>query len=72
MYEALYLNIDNIDFVVLHSLSICIYSVRVFAFLQEREDRKEFSMGAVCISDASGIAVAGAIAVPLHNFLCTL
>ncbi|KAI0232056.1 Battenin [Lamellibrachia satsuma] len=39
---------------------------------QEPPDRKEFSMGVVSIADAAGIAVAGAVAVPLHNFLCTL
>lgn len=39
---------------------------------QESRDRKEFSMGAVSIADSAGIAVAGAVAVPLHNLLCTL
>jgi len=29
-------------------------------------------MGVASISDASGIAVAGAVAVPFHNFMCSL
>ncbi|KAK2148807.1 hypothetical protein LSH36_481g00020 [Paralvinella palmiformis] len=35
-------------------------------------DYCEFSMGVASISDASGIAVAGAVAVPFHNFMCSL
>lgn len=33
---------------------------------------QEFSLSAVCISDTLGIMVAGAVAVPVHNFICAL
>ena len=32
---------------------------------------REFSMGFVTISDAIGIVIAGLIAVPTHNFICS-
>lgn len=33
---------------------------------------REFSMGVTCISDSFGITVAAAVAIPVHNYLCTL
>ncbi|XP_071438903.1 battenin isoform X2 [Hetaerina americana] len=35
-------------------------------------DRKEFSVGVVCMSDSFGIAFAGILAIPVHNALCAL
>ncbi|XP_046407187.1 battenin isoform X2 [Ischnura elegans] len=35
-------------------------------------DRKEFSVGVVCMSDSFGIAFAGILSIPAHNALCSL
>lgn len=36
------------------------------------EERREFSVGAVSIADSMGIAMAGAISIPVHNLLCSM
>lgn len=36
------------------------------------EARRNFAMSVVPLGDTVGIALAGAAAIPLHNFLCTL
>lgn len=36
------------------------------------QERREFSVGAVSIADSFGIAIAGAISIPVHNLLCGL
>jgi len=36
------------------------------------EERREFSVGAVSIADSIGIALAGAISIPVHNYLCSM
>lgn len=36
------------------------------------KERREFSVGAVSIADSFGIAIAGAISIPVHNFLCSM
>lgn len=36
------------------------------------EARRIFALGVVPLGDTFGIAIAGAVAIPLHNFLCAL
>lgn len=36
------------------------------------ENRRNFALGAVPVSDAIGIALAGLFAIPAHNALCML
>lgn len=36
------------------------------------EDRRDFALGIVPAADATGIALAGFLAIPVHNALCTL
>ncbi|XP_060678509.1 battenin, partial [Hemiscyllium ocellatum] len=36
------------------------------------DEHREFAMGAACVADTLGIAISGAIAVPLHDYLCRL
>lgn len=42
-------------------------------FLQISDDAvREFSMGMTSVSDSVGIALAGAVSIPTHNWICTL
>jgi len=36
------------------------------------QEIREFSVGAVSIADSFGIAIAGAISIPVHNLLCSM
>ncbi|XP_022187523.2 battenin isoform X2 [Nilaparvata lugens] len=36
------------------------------------EDKREFAMGVVTLSDSIGITMAGILSIPLHNFICEL
>lgn len=36
------------------------------------EEHREYSMGIASVSDSVGIAIAGAVALPVHNYICTL
>jgi len=40
--------------------------------VQAEDRQREFSMGVTSISDSFGITVAAAVAIPVHNYLCTL
>ena len=42
------------------------------SFLKVAENRREFSMGTASMSDSIGTAVAGGVALPMHNWFCTL
>jgi len=37
-----------------------------------RPEHKEFSLGIVSLADGIGIALAGAMALPLHNAICRM
>lgn len=39
---------------------------------QIRPEFREFSLGAATIADSFGISVAGAVAIPSHNHICSL
>ncbi|XP_072423791.1 battenin, partial [Chiloscyllium punctatum] len=36
------------------------------------DEHREFALGTACVADTLGIALSGAIAVPLHDYLCRL
>ncbi|XP_010640219.1 battenin, partial [Fukomys damarensis] len=40
--------------------------------LETSDEHREFAMAAACISDTVGISLSGAVALPLHDFLCHL
>uniref|UniRef100_A0A8C6QGP5 Battenin n=1 Tax=Nannospalax galili TaxID=1026970 RepID=A0A8C6QGP5_NANGA len=40
--------------------------------LETSDKHREFAMEAACISDTLGISLSGILALPLHNFLCSL
>ncbi|XP_045140841.1 battenin [Echinops telfairi] len=40
--------------------------------LKTSDDHREFAMATACISDTLGISLSGALALPLHDFLCHL
>ncbi|GAB1292683.1 Battenin [Apodemus speciosus] len=40
--------------------------------LETSDKHREFAMEAACISDTLGISLSGALALPLHDFLCNL
>ncbi|XP_007948380.1 battenin [Orycteropus afer afer] len=40
--------------------------------LETSDKHREFAMTAACISDTLGISLSGALALPLHDFLCRL
>jgi len=47
--------------------------VRVCVCVWKADERwREFSMGVTCVSDSFGITVAAAVAIPVHNYFCTL
>ncbi|XP_028670734.1 battenin isoform X2 [Erpetoichthys calabaricus] len=39
---------------------------------ESTKDRREFAMGAASVADTLGIALSGAISIPVHNYLCQL
>ncbi|XP_053327183.1 battenin [Spea bombifrons] len=39
---------------------------------ESKPEHKEFAMGAACVSDTLGISISGAIAIPVHNYFCSL
>uniref|UniRef100_A0A8D2DM56 Battenin n=1 Tax=Sciurus vulgaris TaxID=55149 RepID=A0A8D2DM56_SCIVU len=40
--------------------------------LETNDQHREFAMAAACISDTLGISLSGVLALPLHDFLCSL
>ncbi|XP_048188478.1 battenin isoform X2 [Perognathus longimembris pacificus] len=40
--------------------------------VETSDKHREFAMAAACISDTLGISLSGALALPVHNFLCHL
>ncbi|XP_070578082.1 battenin-like [Ptychodera flava] len=40
--------------------------------IEVEQEHKEFSMGVASVADTFGVTVAGAVAVPVHNYLCSL
>ncbi|KAM9209073.1 battenin isoform 2-T2 [Dugong dugon] len=40
--------------------------------LETSDEHREFAMATACISDTLGISLSGALALPLHDFLCHL
>ncbi|XP_069860325.1 battenin-like isoform X1 [Dipodomys merriami] len=40
--------------------------------VETSDKHREFAMAAACISDTLGISLSGALAMPVHNFLCRL
>ncbi|KAM4829309.1 battenin [Thomomys bottae] len=40
--------------------------------VETSDKHREFAMAAACISDTLGISLSGALALPVHNFLCRL
>ncbi|MBZ3884064.1 Battenin [Sciurus carolinensis] len=40
--------------------------------LETSDQHREFAMAAACISDTLGISLSGVLALPLHDFLCSL
>ncbi|XP_063286954.1 battenin [Pelobates fuscus] len=40
--------------------------------VNSKPEHKEFSMGVACVSDTLGISLSGAIAIPVHNYFCSL
>lgn len=43
-----------------------------FSFPQIDEHHKEYAMGVTTLADSFGITVAGLIAIPIHNIICSL
>ncbi|XP_043940994.1 battenin [Protopterus annectens] len=39
---------------------------------ESTDDEREFAMGTACIADTFGIAISGAVAIPLHDYFCSL
>lgn len=39
---------------------------------ESSDSLREFSLGAACVSDTLGISLSGALAIPLHDYLCRL
>lgn len=48
------------------------YILLCYICLQVPFEKREFSMGITSLSDAIGIGLAGALALPVHNILCQL
>ncbi|RZF46105.1 hypothetical protein LSTR_LSTR012965 [Laodelphax striatellus] len=40
--------------------------------IEVEEDKREFAMGVVTLSDSVGITLSGILAIPLHNYICDL
>ncbi|XP_028914618.1 battenin isoform X1 [Ornithorhynchus anatinus] len=40
--------------------------------LESQDEHREFAMATACIADTLGISLSGALALPLHDFLCRL
>lgn len=39
---------------------------------EARKEEKEFSLGIACLADSTAIGFAGAVALPLHNYICAM
>ena len=53
-------------------MMIMIFDAGCGLCLQVAEEHREFSMGMTSVADSAGISIAGAISIPVHDYICTL
>ncbi len=75
IYKFVRINQNKILILLVVNTCGCNYVTRlllIIAFQISDEELREFSLGVASIADSLGIAISGAVSLPVHNFICSL